>query len=90
MFSRKLRRAKVGRSANGLSYNERMTATRQLTAIIEREDDVYVALCPEFDIASQGSTVEQARANLVEALTRSTGLPSHATLQTIASAASRR
>ena len=68
MFSRTLRRAKVGRSANGLSYNERMTATRQLTAIIEREDDVYVALCPEFDIASQGSTVEQARANLVEAL----------------------
>ena len=42
--------------------------TRQLTAIIEREDDSYVALCPELDIASQGSTVEQARLNLVEAL----------------------
>ena len=42
--------------------------TRQLTAIIEREDDVYVALCPELDIASQGKTVEEARANLVEAL----------------------
>lgn len=26
---------------------------RQLTAIIEREDDMYVALCPELDIASR-------------------------------------
>ena len=42
--------------------------TRKLTAIIEREDDGYVALCPELDIASQGNTVEQARDNLKEAL----------------------
>lgn len=42
--------------------------TRQLTAIIEREDDGYVSLCPEFDIASQGETIERARANLKEAL----------------------
>ena len=42
--------------------------TRQLTAIIEREDDDYVALCPELDIASQGTTVAEARANLKEAL----------------------
>ena len=46
-----------------------MEHVRRLTAVIEREDDVYVALCPEFDIASQGRTVEDARANLVEALT---------------------
>ena len=45
-----------------------MTQTHQLTAIIERESDGYVALCPELDIASQGSTVEEARTNLVEAL----------------------
>jgi hypothetical protein len=45
-----------------------MTTTRQLTAIIERVDDAYVALCPELDIASQGETVEAARGNLVEAL----------------------
>jgi predicted RNase H-like HicB family nuclease len=45
-----------------------MKSTRQLTAIIEREDDSYVALCPELDIASQGGTVEEARKNLVEAL----------------------
>jgi predicted RNase H-like HicB family nuclease len=42
--------------------------TRQFTAIIEREDEGYVALCPELDIASQGDTIEEARANLQEAL----------------------
>jgi predicted RNase H-like HicB family nuclease len=40
----------------------------QLTAIIEREGDGYVSLCPELDIASQGDTVETAKANLQEAL----------------------
>jgi predicted RNase H-like HicB family nuclease len=41
---------------------------RQLTAIIERESDGYVSLCPELDIASQGNTVQEARENLREAL----------------------
>ncbi len=41
---------------------------KQLTAIIERDGDGYVALCPEFDIASQGDTIEEARDNLREAL----------------------
>lgn len=41
---------------------------RQLTAIIEREGDGYVALCPDVDIASQGATVAEARDNLKEAL----------------------
>ena len=45
-------------------------ATRRLTAVIEREGDGYVALCPEVDVASQGDTIEQARANLQEALER--------------------
>ena len=45
-----------------------MLGLRQLTAIIEREGDGYVALCPELDIASQGDTVAEARANLIEAL----------------------
>ncbi len=31
---------------------------RQLTAIIEKEDDGYVALCPEVDVASQGDSIE--------------------------------
>ncbi len=41
---------------------------KQLTAIIEREENGYVSLCPELDIASQGSTIEEARQNLREAL----------------------
>ncbi|MBM4245506.1 MAG: type II toxin-antitoxin system HicB family antitoxin [Deltaproteobacteria bacterium] len=45
-----------------------MKATRELTAILSREGDGYVALCPELDIASQGSTVEEARRNLSEAV----------------------
>ena len=42
--------------------------TRQLTAIIEREGDGYVSLCPELDIASQGDSIEEARRNLQEAI----------------------
>ncbi|MCC7365984.1 MAG: type II toxin-antitoxin system HicB family antitoxin [Dehalococcoidia bacterium] len=42
--------------------------TRRLTALISREGDWYVSLCPELDIASQGRTVEEARANLAEVL----------------------
>jgi predicted RNase H-like HicB family nuclease len=30
------------------------------TAIIEKEADLYAALCPELDVASQGATVEEA------------------------------
>ena len=41
---------------------------RQLTAIIKREDDMYVALCPELAIASHGDSVTEARDNLKEAL----------------------
>ncbi len=45
-----------------------MTRVRQFTAVIEREGDGYVALCPELDIASQGDTIEEARRNIQEAL----------------------
>ena len=42
---------------------------RVVAAVIEREGDGYVALCPEFDVVSQGDTIEDARSNLIEALT---------------------
>ena len=42
--------------------------TQRFTAIIEREDDTYVALCPELDIASQRESVSEARNNLREAI----------------------
>jgi len=40
----------------------------KLTAIIERETDGYVAVCPELDVASQGDTRDEARKNLAEAV----------------------
>lgn len=40
----------------------------ELTAVIEKEDNVYISLCPELDIASQGETPEEAKSNLIEAL----------------------
>lgn len=45
-----------------------MQTVHRVTAVIEREGDGYVSLCPELDIASQGDTIEEARANLQEAL----------------------
>jgi predicted RNase H-like HicB family nuclease len=42
--------------------------SKRLTAVIRREGDGFVALCPELDVASQGDTVEAARDNLREAL----------------------
>ena len=46
-----------------------MKLAQRLTAIIEREDDGFIALCPEFDVASEGASIEEARTNLIEALT---------------------
>ena len=45
-----------------------MTKIKQLTAIINREESGYVSFCPEYDIVSQGETVEEAHKNLREAL----------------------
>ena len=45
-----------------------MKKTKPLTVVIEREEDGYVSLCPELDIASQGDTIEEARKNLIEAV----------------------
>jgi predicted RNase H-like HicB family nuclease len=40
----------------------------ELSAVVRREGRLYVALCPELDVASQGKSVEEALANLKEAL----------------------
>ena len=45
-----------------------MKNIRNFTAIIEKENDGFVALCPELDVASQGNTVEEAKTNLQEAV----------------------
>lgn len=42
-------------------------AVRTFTAVIHKEDDLYVAECPEVGTASQGYTIEEAISNLKEA-----------------------
>ena len=37
------------------------------TAVLHKEDDLYVAECPETGTVSQGYTIEEAVANLKEA-----------------------
>jgi predicted RNase H-like HicB family nuclease len=51
-----------------MTRKREMKQTHHLTALIEREGNGYVSLCPELDIASQGNSVEDARSNLREAL----------------------
>ncbi|WP_337984416.1 type II toxin-antitoxin system HicB family antitoxin [Dehalobacter sp. DCM] len=40
----------------------------KVTAIVQQDDNWYVAKCLENNVASQGKTVEEAIANLKEAL----------------------
>jgi len=44
-----------------------MSTIANFTALLQREGNGYVALCPELDVASQGDTIEQALQNLREA-----------------------
>ena len=41
--------------------------TKTFTAVIHREEELYVAQCPEVGTVSQGESVEEAIANLKEA-----------------------
>lgn len=41
---------------------------RTLTAALHREEDWYIAHCLEVDVASQGHTIDEALANLAEAV----------------------
>jgi predicted RNase H-like HicB family nuclease len=40
---------------------------RTFSAVVHREDDLYVAECPEVGTVSQGTTIEEALVNLEEA-----------------------
>ncbi len=42
-------------------------AVKTFIAVIHKEDDLYVAGCPEVGTVSQGYTIEEAIANLKEA-----------------------
>ncbi|MFN9036820.1 MAG: type II toxin-antitoxin system HicB family antitoxin [Planctomyces sp.] len=41
---------------------------KRLTAVIQREEDGFVAFCPELDISSQGTPIQYARDQLRQAL----------------------
>jgi predicted RNase H-like HicB family nuclease len=45
-----------------------MSSPRTLTAAVHQEEDWYVAQCLEVDVASQGPTIDEALANLAEAV----------------------
>lgn len=42
-------------------------ARQTLTAVVHREDDLYIAACPEVGTVSQGETIDEAVSNLKEA-----------------------
>jgi predicted RNase H-like HicB family nuclease len=56
------------RKGRVLAGRMRRMKKRLFTALIGREGKTYVALCPELDVASQGDSVKEARANLQEAV----------------------
>ncbi|MFA5982533.1 MAG: type II toxin-antitoxin system HicB family antitoxin [Methylococcaceae bacterium] len=41
---------------------------KKLTAIMHKENDIYVSFCPELNISSRGSDIEEAKSNLNEAV----------------------
>ena len=45
-----------------------MTINLRLPVTIQREEDVFVSVCPVFDVASQGCTEKEAKDNLIEAI----------------------
>ena len=40
----------------------------EFTAVVTRDGERFIALCPEFDMASEGSSVEDSIANLRNAV----------------------
>ena len=44
-----------------------MMKQRVFSAVIHKEDDIFVAECPEIGTVSQGYTIEEAIKNLKEA-----------------------
>ena len=51
-----------------IKSRKQLKTNHNFTIVIEKEDDMYVSLCPELDIASQGYSIEEAKANLKEAI----------------------
>ena len=43
-------------------------STQTFTAIVQKDQDGWISLCPELDVASQGDSIEEAKSNLREAV----------------------
>lgn len=41
---------------------------RRFTAVLHKDEDLWVAACPELDVVSQGGSIEEAIRNLREAI----------------------
>jgi predicted RNase H-like HicB family nuclease len=52
---------------NKRAKRRKQMTNKTLTAVLHKEDNLYVAECPEVGTVSQGSTIEDAIANLKEA-----------------------
>ncbi len=61
--------------------------SRKFSAIVEKEGKLYVALCPELDVASQGKTIEDSLKNLKEAVQLYLETASPAELKSLSSSA---
>lgn len=56
------------RTARPKKKSSKAKPSLSLTCLIHQEADGYVSRCPELDVASQGDSIEEARANLIEAV----------------------
>jgi predicted RNase H-like HicB family nuclease len=54
--------------ADGFAWLQTTMKKTTFTAIVQREESGWIALCPELDVASQGDTIEAAKASLQEAV----------------------
>ena len=54
-------------SPGRFKYAREIATSMELTAILQKEEDMYVAKCPEIGTVSQGKTMKEALANLKEA-----------------------
>jgi predicted RNase H-like HicB family nuclease len=53
--------------SNKKNHNTTMSKPTTFTAVLHKEENMYIAECPEVGTVSQGETIEEAINNLIEA-----------------------
>ena len=51
-----------------MSKLDQVSTMRQFLVVITKEDDFFIARCPELNVTSQGETLEEAETNIKEAI----------------------